>query len=80
LPSPPPQLALPNVHRSDAELRVARVPVVEVAADVAMCDGGGGSTGHPVEYIKLDLREGHAINPCKYCGVRYRKKAGAHAH
>lgn len=74
------QLALPNVHRSDAELRIARVPVVEVAADVAMCDGGGGSTGHPVEYIKLDLREGHAVNPCKYCGVRYRKKAGAHAH
>ena len=50
------QLALPNVHRSDAAVRVAQVPVVEVAAEVAMCDGGGGSTGHPVEDSKLELR------------------------
>jgi NADH dehydrogenase (ubiquinone) Fe-S protein 6 len=72
------QLALPNVHRSDAAVRVAQVPVVEVAAEVAMCDGGGGSTGHPVEYIKLELREGHAAVPCKYCGVRYRRAGGHH--
>ena len=117
LPPVPPQLALPNVHRSDAELRVARVPVVEVDAEVsralfpprpapprlrrlltaprfalslslslartlaqvAMCDGGGGATGHPIEYVKLELREGHAAVPCKYCGVRYRR-AAAHHH
>ena len=44
-----------------------------------MCDGGGGATGHPIEYVKLELREGHAAVPCKYCGVRYRR-AAAHHH
>ena len=56
------------------------MPVVDVAGEVAMCDGGGGATGHPIEYIKLELREGAgAINTCKYCGVRYRR-AGGHGH
>ena len=57
---------------------MARVPVVEVDAEVAMCDGGGGATGHPIEYVKLELREGHAAVPCKYCGVRFRRRAGHH--
>ena len=37
----------PNIHRSNAEELVARVPVVEVAGNTAMCDGGGGNMGHP---------------------------------
>ena len=49
---------------------------------MAVCDGGGGALGHPLEYIKLgnradyehpdDERKGVA---CIYCGLRYRKKA-----
>ena len=63
----------PNYHRSNAEELVAKVPIVFVDANVAMCDGGGGATGHPIEYIKLDLKEGSLPVPCKYCGVRYQK-------
>ncbi len=44
------QLASPrNAHRSNAMELISKVPVVEVAANVAMCDGGGGATGHPIE-------------------------------
>ena len=92
-PAPPPALTRPpprlprrdqlvetvNVHRSNAEQLVARVPVVEVDQAVVMCDGGGGATGHPIEYIKLDLKEGAGtVNTCKYCGVRYKMKAHHH--
>ena len=33
---------------------IAQVPPIEVAADIAMCDGGGGATGHPIEVSKYD--------------------------
>ena len=82
LPLPPSQaLATYNRHRSSAEELVARVPVVEVAADVALCDGGGGATGHPIEYVALNTRDGGATPvACKYCGVRFIRKAGHHGH
>ncbi|RLN45929.1 hypothetical protein BBJ29_007078 [Phytophthora kernoviae] len=67
-----------NRHRSDAEQRIAQVPVVEVAGNVAVCDGGGGALGHPVEYIQLDTVKYHTAQTCKYCGVRYKMKAGFH--
>ncbi|KAG7396346.1 hypothetical protein PHYBOEH_002481 [Phytophthora boehmeriae] len=67
-----------NRHRSDAEQRIAQVPVVEVAGNVAVCDGGGGALGHPVEYIQLDTVKHHSAQTCKYCGVRYKMKAGFH--
>ncbi|KAK1931862.1 NADH dehydrogenase [ubiquinone] iron-sulfur protein 6 [Phytophthora citrophthora] len=68
-----------NRHRSDAEQRIAKVPIVELASDVAVCDGGGGALGHPVEYIQLDTRKHNTPQACKYCGVRYRMKEGYHA-
>ncbi|DAZ99664.1 TPA: hypothetical protein N0F65_001901 [Lagenidium giganteum] len=69
-----------NRHRSDAEQRIAQVPVVEVASNVAVCDGGGGALGHPLEYIQLDtVRHGEA-QTCKYCGIRYKQKEGYHHH
>jgi hypothetical protein len=43
------QIAIPNSHRSNAQELIAKVPPIEVAANVAMCDGGGGATGHPIE-------------------------------
>ncbi|CAH0479010.1 unnamed protein product [Peronospora belbahrii] len=38
-----------NRHRSDAELRIAKVPIVELESSLAVCDGGGGALGHPAE-------------------------------
>lgn len=69
-----------NLHRSDAEQRIAQVPVVEVASNVAVCDGGGGALGHPLEYIQLDTVKHHSVQTCKYCGVRYKMKEGSHGH
>ncbi|CAK4070845.1 unnamed protein product [Aphanomyces euteiches] len=62
-----------NRHRSDAELRIAKVPVVEVDTDVAVCDGGGGALGHPLEYIQLNTVSKEP-QTCKYCGLRYKMK------
>jgi uncharacterized Zn-finger protein len=83
---PPPILRLfvqlPQIerHRSNAQSLVASVPVIEVASNVAMCDGGGGATGHPIEYVKLDTRDGVVAVPCKYCGLRFRRAEGHHHH
>ena len=72
-----------EVSRLSSRSRLTRAtlspPLLVHSAQVAMCDGGGGATGHPIEYVKLELREGHAAVPCKYCGVRYRR-AAAHHH
>jgi hypothetical protein len=38
---------------------IAKVPPIEVAADIAMCDGGGGATGHPIEVCKFSCFENH---------------------
>ncbi|TDH71591.1 hypothetical protein CCR75_005237 [Bremia lactucae] len=67
-----------NRHRSDAEQRIAQVPIVEVAGSIAVCDGGGGALGHPVEYIQLDTRKQNTPQTCKYCGIRYMMKVGYH--
>ena len=80
LPLPLPQLPPHNPHQSNAEELVAKVPVIEVAARVALCDGGGGAMGHPIEYIKLDKREGRSAATCNYCGLRYKMAAGGHHH
>ncbi len=72
-------------HRSNALEMIKKQPVIEVDGDMAVCDGGGGALGHPLEYIKVgpraDYGQGMAgvMNeedgvPCIYCGLRYRKK------
>uniref|UniRef100_A0A7S2EHN5 Zinc finger CHCC-type domain-containing protein n=1 Tax=Trieres chinensis TaxID=1514140 RepID=A0A7S2EHN5_TRICV len=62
-------------HRSNGMSLVAKQPVIEVDGDFAVCDGGGGVLGHPLEYIKLAHRApGEAVS-CIYCGLRYTKKA-----
>ena len=35
---------------------------------------GGGATGHPIEYIQLNRRDGATAEVCKYCGLRYQMK------
>ncbi len=74
------QLSGVNAHRSNAQELIAQVAPIEVAANVAMCDGGGGATGHPIEFLKLDTRNGPTPVVCKYCGLQFVKKAGFHGH
>mmetsp|Transcript_24616 Transcript_24616/g.44405 ORF Transcript_24616/g.44405 Transcript_24616/m.44405 type:complete len:122 (+) Transcript_24616:81-446(+) len=60
-------------HRSNALELVNQVPPIEVEGDVAVCDGGGGALGHPLEYIKLGGRGGEPVQ-CIYCALRYVQK------
>mmetsp|Transcript_7456 Transcript_7456/g.6687 ORF Transcript_7456/g.6687 Transcript_7456/m.6687 type:complete len:122 (-) Transcript_7456:26-391(-) len=62
--------------RSNAEELISKVPVIEVDGHVAVCDGGGGALGHPIEYIQLNTIADQP-QPCKYCGLRYVAK---HSH
>ena len=62
-------------HRSNALELVQQVPIIEVEGEMAICDGGGGALGHPLEYISLE-RPG-VVERCKYCGLRYASKAWA---
>ena len=59
-----------NEHRSNAEKLINDVSVIKVKGAIAVCDGGGGSLGHPIEYIQLNLKK-HEPSVCKYCGLRY---------
>ena len=53
------------------------VEVIDVAGVTAVCDGGGGALGHPVEYIQLNtVSDEPAV--CKYCGLRFRMRSGGH--
>ena len=45
-------------ERTPEEL-IDAVPPVPVKSNVARCDGGGGSLGHPAVYIRLDPPLGH---------------------
>ena len=60
-------------HRSNALEMIQKVPIIEVDGDMAVCDGGGGPLGHPLEYIKLRNIPGDYAE-CIYCGLRYKKK------
>lgn len=62
---------------SDAMARVAAAPVTFVPGRVATCDGGGGSLGHPLEFIKLDSPY-PAV--CKYCGAKFMSSGGGGGH
>mmetsp|Transcript_23361 Transcript_23361/g.38430 ORF Transcript_23361/g.38430 Transcript_23361/m.38430 type:complete len:102 (-) Transcript_23361:66-371(-) len=64
----------PPVEKTPMEL-IAEVPPKEVSGRVAACDGGGGSLGHPIEYITLTSP---VANECKYCGLRFVQKKGKH--
>jgi len=60
-------------HRSNALELIEKVPIVEVEGEMAICDGGGGALGHPLEYISLE-RPG-VVESCKYCGLRFASKS-----
>lgn len=59
-----------GIHRSNAEGYIKETPVIVVDARVAICDGGSGALGHPLEYIQLDtVSKEPAV--CKYCGLKF---------
>jgi NADH dehydrogenase (ubiquinone) Fe-S protein 6 len=51
---------------------IEKQPIIEVEGERAICDGGGGSLGHPVEYLSLQ-RPGEVVS-CIYCGLKYKSK------
>mmetsp|Transcript_10433 Transcript_10433/g.12693 ORF Transcript_10433/g.12693 Transcript_10433/m.12693 type:complete len:148 (-) Transcript_10433:548-991(-) len=60
-------------HRSNALELVMKQPINYVDGPVAVCDGGGGGLGHPVEYISV-ANIGGAAKPCVYCGLRFAER------
>jgi len=64
-------------HRSNALELISKVEPIEVEGDMAVCDGGGGALGHPLEYIKVGYRDGKPVS-CVYCGLKYKQKGGGH--
>lgn len=60
---------------SNAMDKIHSTAPIEVDADVAICNGGGGALGHPVEYIKLLVSDEDAgPQVCKYCGLKFLRK------
>ncbi|GBG24246.1 NADH dehydrogenase ubiquinone iron-sulfur protein 6, mitochondrial [Hondaea fermentalgiana] len=59
-----------NPQRSNAQELVNEIPPIETDKETIVCDGGGGSLGHPVEYIQVD-RVTFGPSTCKYCGLRW---------
>lgn len=58
-------------------MQIAKIPVIEVKGLYAICDGGGGALGHPIEYIQLNTVS-KLPQVCKYCGLRFIKAPGNH--
>jgi len=72
-----PQYAL-GKHRSNALDLVMKQDVIYVKGNTAICDGGGGALGHPIEYINVANLDGKS-QACVYCGLRYAQDPD-HAH
>ena len=60
-------------HGSNAEAMIksfTEEPIV-VDAHVAVCDGGGGALGHPLEFIQLNRVNPKTPEICPYCGLQF---------
>lgn len=44
---------------------------IKVSGPVAICDGGGGPLGHPIEYIQVKRADADYPAVCKYCGQKF---------
>jgi NADH dehydrogenase (ubiquinone) Fe-S protein 6 len=60
-----------NKHKSISEALVNAQPVVLCHSTTAVCDGGGGAMGHPIEFITLESKNPWEPQDCKYCGTKY---------
>jgi len=55
------------------------MPIVEVEGNTARCLGVNElGFGHPVQYIQLDRKNKFTPATCKWCGLRFQKKADGH--
>ena len=66
------------MHRSNAQQLIEKIPIIDVQGGVAVCDGGGGALGQPIEYITLNMVNEGEENECKYCGLRFCGTGGHH--
>ncbi|KAH9257758.1 hypothetical protein BASA81_004224 [Batrachochytrium salamandrivorans] len=66
-----------NKHHSNSERLVSEIPIIWLQSDTAVCDGGGGLLGHPLEYMNLK-RQKSGPETCKYCGLRFQKEEHHH--
>ena len=60
-------------HGSNAEAMIksfTEEPIV-VDAHVAVCDGGGGALGHPIEFLQLNRVNEKTPETCTYCGLKF---------
>lgn len=69
-----------GLHRSNSEELIHKVQPIYVDSTVAVCDGGGGALGHPIEFIELNKRNPEEPSVCKYCGLSYLMKPHGHGH
>ncbi|KAN0100612.1 Zinc-finger domain containing protein [Tylopilus felleus] len=56
---------------------IANEPIRIVHGRKAVCDGGGGSLGHPKIFINLDQP---GPRSCGYCGLRFEQAPHGHEH
>jgi uncharacterized Zn-finger protein len=56
---------------SNAMDLVQKASVIAVKGPVAICDGGGGPLGHPLEYIQVHRADSEYPAICKYCGAKF---------
>ena len=62
-------------------MQINQQDIIYVDGYLAVCEGGGGSLGHPIEYITLDkVNNSHEPSTCMYCGLKYKSsgKGGGH--
>ena len=70
-----------KTHKTNAEELINALPVVEVDGDTARCTGVNElGLGHPVQYIQINRRHEHTPATCKWCGLRFKQRAGGHHH
>ena len=59
------------MHGTNSEKLIALQEPIVVDGYVAVCDGGGGALGHPIEFIQLNRVNEKTPEICTYCGLRF---------
>jgi hypothetical protein len=61
------EASMSTAQRLTPEQYIAAVPIIEVDGAIAVCDGGDGAMGHPLEYIQLNKVNLQEAETCKVC-------------
>jgi uncharacterized Zn-finger protein len=56
---------------SNAMDLVQKASTISVKGPVAICNGGDGALGHPLEYIQVNRADSQYPAICKYCGAKF---------